>query len=128
MHTESETAELLTVVREIVACENDADATRAAQIISERFGGITRAKGTERDRAELLDDIAHPGNRDFQRQLEVGSTWFSIVGDLAVVRTVVTTSNRRDTSVQPQRFRNTHVFEREAGTWRCVAWQVTELK
>jgi ketosteroid isomerase-like protein len=128
MHPNQDNQELIEVVRELLRCENGADADRAGQILSEGFLGLTRAKGVERTRVELLDDIAHPKNPDIERELEAGTSSVRVAPDLAVTRTVVVTGNRRDAAAPHQRFRNTHVFEREGGVWRCVAWQVTELK
>ena len=54
--------------------------------------------------------------------------WVRRSGDQAVVRSLVTTRDDAAPGDGPKTFRNLHVFENQGGQWKCVAWQITELK
>jgi hypothetical protein len=50
------------LVAELVAAENDCDRDRADRVLAASFLGITRARGVEQNREQLLDQIAHCPN------------------------------------------------------------------
>ena len=118
--------ELIERVRALVDSENARDRERAAAILAEEFTAITRASGVERNRDELLADIADP-KRSIRRDLD-DDVWVRNSGDVAVVKSLVTTVDEAAPADPPRRFRNLHVFQKQTGEWKCVAWQVTELK
>ena len=124
---EASNADPLAAVRALVDCENTRARDRADSLLSPDFTGLTRRTGVERSRSELLDDIAN-SNLSVQRRLDDAGSWTRTSGDLAVARSVVTTTDTTKPGEAPGRFRNTHVFELRADAWRCLAWQVTELK
>lgn len=91
--------------------------------MSENFAGITRAKGKEQGREALLDSIAEPADPSLRRRLESTKVWVWATPGCSVVRSVVVTDGP-----EPGRFRNVHVLAPEEGVWRCLVWQVTELR
>ena len=117
-------AEIVSVVEQLIEAENTAHADGASRLLAPDFTAITRARGVEQDRAQLLEELAHPP-RSLVRHLE-GDPSVRQSGDLAVVRSVVVVT---DGSSPPgvSRFRNTHVLTRQGDAWKCVAWQVTKL-
>jgi len=116
--------EIISVVEQLIEAENAANADAAGRLLAPDFTAITRARGVEQDRAQLLKELASPAS-SLMRRLE-GEPSVRQSADLAVVRTVVVVT---DGSSPPgvSRFRNTHILTRQADAWRCVAWQVTEL-
>jgi ketosteroid isomerase-like protein len=115
--------DITAVVAQLIDAENAADTRAADRLLADDFTAITRARGVEQGRADLLDEIGKsktPG----QRRLE-SDPWVRQNGDLAVVRSVVTMPG--ESPAQLNRFRNTHVLARTGGQWKCVAWQVTKL-
>jgi ketosteroid isomerase-like protein len=123
MTDESEVTDL---VRDLVAAENARDRASAEAILAEDFTAITRSSGVERNRDELLADIADP-KRSIHRKLG-DDVWVQASGDLAVVLSVVTTTDEAAPAEAPKSFRNCHVFQPRDGQWKCVAWQVTALE
>mgnify|MGYP002776993797 CR=1 FL=1 len=120
-------AGLVDQVRRLLSAENQADATAAEALLAPGFVRITRASGREEDRAALLAAIASPARPGLWRHLVESETRAWIHGGLGVVSSVVQT--RPPVAGEPSgRFRNLHVFERDGGAWRCVAWQVTRLE
>lgn len=117
-------ADIVSVIEKLVNAENTRDPKLSASVLSKDFTGITRARGVEQNRDEMLEEVAHPKNPD-ERRLEP-KPWVRQSGDLAVVKSIVTMPD----AAQPsgiKRFRNLHVLTREGGEWKCVAWQVTGL-
>jgi hypothetical protein len=113
------------LVAELVAAENDCDRDRADRVLAASFLGITRARGVEQNREQLLDQIAHCPN-NLVRTLEESSATTYASEAFAVVRSIVGVNDSVGT---PQgRYRNLHAFERQNQQWICVAWQVTKLE
>lgn len=104
-------------VRLLVQAENNRDRETADGLLSAQFVGITRAKGSEQGRQELLMEIADPAKPAVHHRLD--KIWSRQASDLGVVRSIVTTDAP---------FRNTHILIHEDGTWRCLAWHVTRLE
>jgi len=119
-------SDLTDLVCQLVKAENECERAKADSILAQNFTAITRARGEEQNRDDLLNEIENPKNPNIHRIVDVLSTLGS--GDIVVVRSVVTTTDQADSKTPPKRFRNTHVFDKQQGTWLCVAWQVTELK
>ena len=119
---------LVELVRQLVDAENEHDKAKAHSILAQNFAAITRARGEEQDRDALLKEIADPKNPNLRRELLERDCWERVSGSLGVVRSIITTPDRTAPQAAPGRFRNVHVFENQQGDWRCVAWQVTELK
>ena len=93
--------------------------------MSTDFIAITRSSGQERNRDELLDDISNPKKPNLRRELDAGKLWVRSSDTRGIVRSIVTTIDQTDSP--PERFRNTHLFEKQQGRWLCVAWQVTKM-
>lgn len=120
-------AALVDHVRQLLAAENRADPAAAETLLAPAFAGITRASGREEDRAALLAAIASPTRPGLWRYLVESETRAWVDGGLGVVSSVVQT--RSPVVCEPTGcFRNLHVFQRDAGGWRCVAWQVTRVE
>lgn len=120
-------AQLIDCVRRLLAAENNADAAAADALLSREFANITRASGREEHRAALLAAIASPARPGLWRHLVEPENRAWAGADIGVVSSMVQT--RSPVAGEPSgRFRNLHVFAREAGQWRCVAWQVTRLE
>jgi hypothetical protein len=112
------------LVAELVAAENDCDRDRADKILAASFLGITRARGVEQNREQLLDQVAHCPN-NVVRTLEESSATIYASETFALVRSIVGVSDSVGTA--QGRYRNLHAFERQDQQWTCVAWQVTKL-
>jgi Domain of unknown function (DUF4440) len=124
-------ARLIDLVRQLIEAENEHGERgrgRAEPILAKDFTAITRARGEEQNRDSLLAEIANPKNPNLHRELEEHGYWERSSGDLGVVRSVVATTDRTNLQAKPKRFRNIYVFQRRQDQWRCIAWQVTELK
>ncbi len=124
----SSDAGLIELVRQLIKAENERDEMKADSILAQSFIAITRARGEEQNREDLLKEITNPKNLNIRRELDKHDFWVLVSGDLGVVRSLVTTTDQTDPQAVPKRFRNIHVFHNERGHWRCVTWQVTELK
>ncbi|MFI6537036.1 DUF4440 domain-containing protein [Nonomuraea sp. NPDC050547] len=111
------------LVRSLIEAENSCDREAAARLPSAGSIAITRAKGREQNRESLLDEIATPADPTLRRRLEA----VEVVPPRAIGRCAVRSLVATD-GPQPGRFRNLHLLEDEAGSWRCVLWQVTELR
>ncbi len=123
--------ELIEQVRQLIAAENEGGEQGkkiADLILAQNFTMITRSNGVEEDRDNLLKAIANPSNPNLFRELEEREFWVRRLGDLGVVRSLITTKERAAPNTILGRFRNIHIFENQQGQWRCVAWQVTRLK
>ncbi len=124
-------AELIEQVRQLIMAENEGGESgrvKADFILAQNFTTITRSNGDEEDRAALLNAIANPRNQNLSRELDEREFWVVESNNLGVVRSLITTKGRSEPSTILGRFRNIHVFEKQQGRWRCVAWQVTRLK
>jgi hypothetical protein len=119
--------ELVNLVRELIQAENERDGKKADRVLAPGFAAITRSRGEEQDREALLREIANPKNADLHRRLDERSCWVRHSGELGVVRSLVETGPRATPFAVTDIFRNTHVFERQAERWRCIAWQVTKM-
>ena len=94
-----------------------------ATLLHEDFT-IIRTSGKKENRQAFLDAVPANANRGRTAdQLEIHP-----YGDCAVVIICVTTSQNKDGAPAVGRFWNTRVFIRQSGQWRCVAWQVTEIR
>jgi hypothetical protein len=121
-------AELIELVHKIIDAENEHNSTIAESILAQNFAAITRSGGAEQSRNLLLEEIANPKNPNLRRELDEHDFWVNTSEELGVVRSLVTTTDRGNPEAIPRRFRNIHVFEKQQAIWRCIAWQVTELK
>ena len=74
-----------------------------------------------------MDEIANPKDPNLIRKLEDEHDLVLESGNLAVIRSIVTTTDRTKPGLTPARNRNIHVLVNEQGNWRCIAWQVTKL-
>ncbi|MFG2001137.1 nuclear transport factor 2 family protein [Spirillospora sp. NPDC048911] len=117
---------LVESVRGLVQAENDCDREAASGLLSADCAGITRARGVEQGREQLLSEIAAPQNPLLHREIDVEGAWRS--SNLGVVRSIVAVHDPAKRTESPARFRNLHVLTAEGGRWTCLAWQVTELK
>lgn len=105
-------------VKDLIKAENSKDRGKADKILSKKFIAITRSKGEEQDREKLLEAIEN-SNRNDREVYDL-----HVIGDesdkTVIVRSIVKV---------PISYRNTHVFVKEENEeWRCISWQVTELK
>lgn len=116
---------LIDHVRQLIDAENRGDRRQAAGILADDFVAITRRAGLEENRDDLLKKIGSPPAPNPKRELTQFQIWES--ASLGVVRSLVRTTDPT-TQLVTGEFRNLHVFKREGQTWRCVNWQVTELK
>jgi len=117
--------DIVAVVERLIAAENSKNKDDAARELAADFTQITRMTGVEQRRDEYVKAVADPPPPERHRQLEP-DPWVRQSGDLAVVRSVVETTERA-TPPATARFRNIHVLTREGGAWKCLAWQVTKL-
>lgn len=124
----SNDASIVALVRGLVEAENTRNTAMAESILAPSFTAITRARGEEQNRSKLLEEMAQPKNPNIQRELDNQGFIIWKSEDLAVAKSLVTTQDKTDKQILPKRYRNIHVFERLEGQWRCVSWQVTELK
>jgi ketosteroid isomerase-like protein len=109
-------------------------------LAADNFTAITRSNGMEEVIDVLLNKIANPKEPNIQREIDDHDFQVWSSGDLGIVRSLVATRDRHipnDSRIPfsnipltkvSNRFRNTHVFEKQQGRWRCIAWQVTELE
>jgi hypothetical protein len=112
------------LVAELISAENNCDRYRADRLLAASFLGITRARGIEQDREQLLDQIANCPNNMVRKLEEITTTTYAS-NAFALVRSIVGVN---DSVGAPQgRYRNLHAFERQDQLWTCVAWQVTKL-
>ena len=118
--------DLTTLVRELVEAEKQKSRKLAEPILAQNFIAITRARGAEQGRDDLLQEIETPRKEWHRTVEEIAPPLIS--GDIGVVRSIVATAEKATPEVTVGRFRNIHVFENQQGEWLCVAWQVTELK
>ncbi|MGQ0537725.1 MAG: nuclear transport factor 2 family protein [Gemmatimonadaceae bacterium] len=114
-------------MRRLIDAENAAAHGHAAKVLAEDFVAITRARGEEQARAALLQEIANPRNPNITRAIEAEPRE-RVSGDIGMVRSIVRAVDKTQPGATPNRYRNIHVFERRQGDWRCVLWQVTEIK
>jgi mannose-6-phosphate isomerase-like protein (cupin superfamily) len=119
-------AHLESLVRRLIEAENAASRKDVDKILSADFLGITRADGSEQDRAGLLRAIEGSKAQDRVRELEQPAM-VSHGAESGVVRSVVMVRLSSDRAAVVGRFRNTHSFCLEGGEWHCVGWQVTRL-
>lgn len=119
-------SDLTDLVCQLVKAENECDRAKVDSILAQNFTAITRARGEEQNRGDLLNEIENPKNPNIHRMVDVLSPLGS--DKIVVVRSVVTTTDQADSKASPRSFRNIHVFEKQQEIWLCVAWQVTELK
>ncbi len=80
-----------------------------------------RASGKVVDKITFLKDLATPGNTNERleaRQIEV----LLYGADLAVCSMVVDFKGTRDGATAVGQFRNTRVFVRSEGAWKCALW------
>jgi ketosteroid isomerase-like protein len=131
----SSNSDLVKQVHLLIEAENKHNREMAEAILAQNFTAITRAKKKDQEKQEqgrdaLLGKIAEEMNsqNNIERKLDEHdfSVWES--GDIGVVRSLVMTINPKDPEVILGRFRNIHVFQKQQGQWRCVAWQVTKLE
>jgi hypothetical protein len=133
----SSRTELFEQVRQLIDAENNHDGGTAERILADNFAGITRSQKKdneeqEQNRVELLRKIGQKpqGNKNSEnsnpRQMDKQDYQIWESEGLGVVKSLVTRTNPKDQKVE--RFRNIHVFEKQQGKWRCVAWQVTRLE
>ncbi len=105
-------------VTDLIEAENHHNSGDASKILSKNFISITRASGIEEDRDTLLQAIET--SKLDGRTVEKLSTTGEESDRIRVVRSIVKV---------PKSYRNTHVFVKEENEeWRCISWQVTELK
>jgi hypothetical protein len=100
------TSNLTDRVRDLVTAENNKDDKIADRILSPNFIAITRGKGIEERRDDLLRAIANPENPDILRQIVPDELWERASDNLGVVRSVITTHNRSNPGTILGRFRN----------------------
>ena len=120
--------DLIERVRRLVEAENERDRAKAESILAEDFAAITRARGVEQNRYDLLEEVANPKNPTLRRELDESDLWIRISGNQGVVRSLVRTTDRSSPNDPPVTFRNVHVFERQRDSWNCLSWQVTKLE
>ena len=117
---------LTDLVCQLVKAENECDRAKVDSILAQNFTAITRARGEEQNRGDLLNEIENPKNPNIHRMVDALPPLGS--DKIVVVRSVATTTDQADSKASPRSFRNIHVFEKQQEIWLCVAWQVTELK
>jgi hypothetical protein len=115
------------IVGQLIEAENERDRTKAEHILAQNFIAITRARGEEQNKEQLLNEIANPKNPNLLRKLEDEHDRVLESENLAVVRSLLTTTDRTKSDSTPEWYRNIHVLIKEQGNWRCTAWQVTKL-
>jgi hypothetical protein len=115
------------IVGELIKAEDERDRTKAESFLAQNFIAITRARGEEQNKEQLLSEIANPKNPNLIRKLEREHDLVLESGNLAVIRSLVTTIDRTKPDSIPEWYRNIHVLVKEQGNWRCIAWQVTKL-
>ena len=121
--TKNLTNQLTTLNAQILQAEEAGLPDQIAPHLHENFT-IIRASGKKENRQAFLDAVPANANRGRSAdQLEIHP-----YGDCAVVIICVTTSQNKDGAPAVGRFWNTRVFIRQSGQWRCVAWQVTEIR
>jgi hypothetical protein len=119
--TDDENA-LAGVNQDILQAEEDGLKGELAPHLHEDFT-IVRANGVKQNQHEYLAAVEANAKRGRSAETpEIHS-----YGDCAVVRVRVSTSKNPDGTEVLRHFWNTRVFVRQAGDWRCVAWQVTEI-
>ena len=116
------------LVAKLIDAENTGNRSLAAEILSLRFIGITRSRGIEQGREELLSELGNRADPRRHRNIDPDSILTTMSGELAIVRSVVSLQSTIDGQGDNQTFRNLHVFRREVENWRCIMWQVTERR
>jgi len=118
---------IVDLVHQLIEAENGRDKTKAEPILAQNFIAITRAGGEEQNKEKLLNQIANPKNPNLRRKLEGEHDLILESGNLAVIRSLVTTVDQTKPDSVPELYRNIHVFVKEHEHWGCIAWQVTKL-
>jgi len=130
MNTETH---LIGLVRQIIDAENEGGEggrSKADLVLAHNFTRITRSSGQEQGRDDLLKAIAIASAGDANPlRVPIEREFWPLHSDsVGVVHSLVATHGRSDPKRTLSCFRNTHVFEKQDGAWRCVAWQVTRLQ
>jgi hypothetical protein len=114
---------LMSLVINLIGSENDKNRNNAQMILSKEFIAITRSSGKEENREMLLKSI-EKGSEKNPNIVRIMDKEYKVVenGHLGIVRSKVITKNPEGN------YRNLHIFRKENDHWKCIIWQVTELK
>jgi ketosteroid isomerase-like protein len=119
------------LVRKLFQAENHpGDKDTAADILATDYLPIIRAKGQVDDsRKDTLEKIAN-GSPLFVRHANQAVIEVALFLDnqVAIARTLLPTTDSRETPPVEAAYRNTHVFLKRDDEWQCVAWQVTKVQ
>jgi ketosteroid isomerase-like protein len=102
----------------------------AERILADDYLPITRGKGqVDLDRNDTLRKIVS-GLASFRRHVDLAEIEVDLFldGRVAIARTLLPTSDSKDTPPSEASYRNMHVFLKRDNEWRCVAWQVTRVQ
>jgi hypothetical protein len=117
------------IIKNLLDAENNGKSEIAKPYLSEDFIAITRSKGLEQNKEELIKAIdestkdkkkIESDNKQEKRRLERDHFKVFYWNNVAVSRSIV--------NFQNEKFRNIHVFVNEKGNWLCKMWQVTKLE
>ncbi|RPJ51602.1 MAG: nuclear transport factor 2 family protein [Chloroflexi bacterium] len=106
----------------VLQYEETGDIEKMKPLLAEGFT-IVRSNGEVQDLQAFL--AAVPGNA--QRGRKTTESQVQLMGDTAVVISTVETSSGPEGKKEVGRFRNTRVFVRDDGGWRCLSWQVARI-
>jgi hypothetical protein len=118
---------LIHLIDELIRAENEEDNSIAEPILSQNFIAIIRASGEEQNREDLLKRIDDPPNKNIIRHFKGGHDMIASSKNFAVIESIVITTDKENPIVMPKLFRNMHIFVKE-DVWRCISWEVTEIK
>ena len=98
-------------------------------ILASDYLPIVRGRGqVDLDRDDTLKKIA-AGSPSFVRHVARADIKVDLFLDnqVAIIRSLLPTTDSRDTPIVEAPYRNLHVFLRTDDKWRCIAWQVTRV-
>ena len=99
-------------------------------ILASDYLPIVRGRGqVDIDRQDTLNKVSS-GSPSFLRHVARAEIEVDLFLDhqVAIVRSLLPTTDSRTTPIVEASYRNLHVFVRAEGQWRCVAWQVTRVQ
>jgi len=131
MNNEEIKKEIKDVVRKLFHAENaPGNRDAATDILATDYLPIIRARGqVDASREDTLEKIAN-SSPSFVRHVDQDAIEVALFLDnrVAIARTLLPTTDSRETPPAEASYRNTHVFLNRDNEWKCVAWQVTKVQ
>ena len=102
----------------------------AAGILATGYLPVVRGSGqADASREDTLKKIA-AGSPSFRRHVARAEIQVDLFLDnrAAIVRSLLPATDSRTAPIRAASYRNLHVFLMVDGEWKCIAWQVTEVR